>query len=633
MCGIAGIYTFSSIDKSCGQQIIGMTDMLEHRGPDHKATWTNNRGIYLGHTRLSIIDLSEKGNQPMHGTSESTTIVFNGEIYNYIELRQQLKSEGVHFRSESDTEVILALYQKYGLECINILRGMFAFGLWDNTRKRLLLARDRVGKKPLYYANESGNFYFASEIKAIQSVIPRSSLKLDEESLDEYLSFGFISGVKTIYKNIHELAPGSMLIAEGPEHYQIRKYWEPTWVSEDSVAFDSAVEETDKILADAVQLRLRSDVPVGIFLSGGIDSGILTALVSANQKENFMTFSVGFEDMHYDERPLAKVVAQRYGTDHHEIVIRSDVASVLPGIVQAYDEPFADPSMIPSFYISEFASKYVKVILTGDGGDELFGGYRRHRAAALYEKIAGIHLDSFVKSVARNIYRALPAPQTHRTKYAFLYRFLHGVACDQIDRVFTWFSGGFDTNEKKELYKDPPASDYGMNLLKERLSLSGNLNMADQMMALDFEWMLPNDLLVKMDIASMAHGLEARSPFLDQHLVQWAHSLPEMVKLSGASTKPLLRAIAKRYLPERIANAPKRGFEIPLCRWLTHNLKDLCEDSILTSNGIVSDLFKKTYLERLLHRKIQMEPRRWAMQIWTLLMLSLWDRYCYKPYA
>jgi asparagine synthase (glutamine-hydrolysing) len=610
-----------------------MTDRLAHRGPDYKATWTDNRGIYLGHTRLSIIDLSEKGNQPMHGPSEETTIVFNGEIYNYIELRRQLRSEGVHFRSESDTEVILALYEKYGSDCVTRLRGMFAFGLWDNTRKRLLLARDRVGKKPLYYASEGGNFYFASEIKAIQSVIPRSSLKLDEAALDEYLSFGFISGGKTIYSNILELPPGSLLTIDIDGNPDIKAYWGPQWLQDKKLDFNEAIEKLKILLSDSVVARLRSDVPVGIFLSGGMDSGLLTALASANRKENVMTFSVGFEDMHYDERPMANVIAQRYGTDHHEIVIRPDVVSVLPRIVQAYDEPFADPSTIPSFYISEYASKFVKVILTGDGGDELFGGYRRHRAAALYEKIAGIHLDSVIQSVARNIYRTLPTPQTHRTKYAFLYRFLHGVACDQIDRVFTWFSGGFDTNEKKGLYKDPPACDYGMNLLKERLTLLGNLNMADQMMALDFEWMLPNDLLVKMDIASMAHGLEARSPFLDQHLVQWAHSLPETVKLSGVSTKPLLRAIAKHYLPERIANGPKRGFEIPLRRWLTHNLRDLCEDSILTSNGIVSDLFNKTYLEKLLYRKIPVEPRRWAVQIWTLLMLSLWDRFCYRPDA
>jgi asparagine synthase (glutamine-hydrolysing) len=497
----------------------------------------------------------------------------------------------------------------------------------------LLLARDRVGKKPLYYASEGGNFYFASEIKAIQSVIPRSSLNLDEESLDEYLSFGFISGGKTIYSNILELPPGSLLTIDIDGNRDIKVYWRSQWLQDKKLDFNEAVEKLKILLSDSVVARLRSDVPVGIFLSGGMDSGLMTALASANRKENFMTFSVGFEDMHYDERPMANIIAQKYGTDHHEIVIRPDVGSVLPRIVQAYDEPFADPSAIPSFYISEYASKFVKVILTGDGGDELFGGYRRHRAAALYEKIAGIHLDSVMQSIARNIYRTLPAPKAHRTKYAFLYRFLHGVACDQIDRFFTWFSGGFDTGEKKGLYKDPPARDYGINLLKERLSLLGNLNMADQMMALDFEWMLPNDLLVKMDIASMAHGLEARSPFLDQHLVQWAHSLPEMVKLPGVSTKPLLRALAQRYLPERIANGPKRGFEIPLRRWLTYNLKDLCEDSILTSNGIVSDLFKKTYLEKLLHRKIQMEPRRWAMQIWTLLMLALWDRHCYRPHA
>jgi asparagine synthase (glutamine-hydrolysing) len=609
-----------------------MIDTISHRGPDDTATWSNGNGIFLGHRRLSVIDLSIRGRQPMTDSSGNTCIIHNGEIYNYIELRNQLKSEGFQFKSDSDTEVILHLYKKYNSKCVKHLRGMFAFGLWDKSEKKLMLARDRVGKKPMYYMNFDNSFYFASEIKALKAVLHKSSMDIDYEALDEYLSFGFISGEKTIYKNIREVPPGCLLTLDSPNNLRIEKYWEPTWIPKNNTHFATTVEETEKLLTEAVSIRLRADVPVGIFLSGGIDSCLITAIAQKIQNSPCITFSVGFEDDKYDERPLARTVADQYGTEHHEILIKPDIVSVLPKIVRAYDEPFADASAIPSYYIAQYASRHVKVVLNGDGGDELFAGYRRHIATVILEKLKRLYLGNAFKSFSNNVLKVLPIPMSQRTTYAFLHRFLRGIAKNSEERYLAWFSEGFNTFEKKELYKTTPSVDFGIKEMKAILQDLNGLEELDRIIALDFKWVLPFDLLVKMDIATMAHGLEARSPFLDQELVQWANRLPLNVKLPRFTSKPILRKLAKRYLPDEIVNAPKKGFEIPLYKWLSNDLKELSADSILSPNSILQDLFHKDYLTKLIFRKTSMEPGRWSVLVWTLLMLSLWERYCHKSH-
>ncbi len=632
MCGIAGIWTENKNSNQKNRVLINsMIEALYHRGPDYKGTWYNEKeGIFLGHSRLSIIDLSEKAHQPMIGGQGNTCIVYNGEVYNYIEIRNQLKAEGVIFRTNSDTEVVLALYNKYGLEFVKYLRGMFALAIWDNIKKILILARDRVGKKPLYYITFENNLYFASETKAIKKVIPRHLLEIDRKALDEYLSFGFISGEKTIYKNIRELPPSSLLVASSPSNFKIQKYWQPEWLPKTKINFSQAVEEASNILVDAVRIRLRADVPVGIFLSGGIDSSLVTAIAAKVNQNQCITFSVGFEDNLFDERPLARLVAEQYKTQHHEILIKPDIKVILPRIVQSYDEPFADASAIPSYYISEYASRYVKVILNGDGGDELFAGYRRHIATAILERLNRAYIGFILERLGNNLLKLMPLPKSYRTKYAFLYRFLRALANTDVQRYRIFFDEGFESAEKIQLYKFVFSIDYGLVEMKKILNEINKLDELDQIIALDFLWGLPYDLLVKMDIATMAHGLEARSPFLDQELVQWANKLPSSVKLPGISTKPILREIAKRYLPNEIVKAPKRGFEIPLYKWLTTDLKDFCRDIILSSNNLLQDLFNKRYLESLLNGKRNIEPHRWSMMVWILLMLGLWDIYCYK---
>ncbi len=631
MCGIAGLWTLvrhGENEKENVKNVESMSDALVHRGPDDEGLWFDaDSGIYLGHRRLSIIDLTSEAHQPMLGKDGDTCIIFNGEIYNYIEIRRQLNSEGIHFKSRSDTETLLVLYEKYGLDFVKHLRGMFAFVLWDSVRRRLIMARDRVGKKPLYYLHFNDNLYFASEIKAIRAVVPESVLGIDERSLDEYLSFGFISGEKTIYRKVRELLPGSLLVASSPNDFKIQRYWQPQWEERKEIPYDEAVEEGDKLLRDSVSLRLRADVPVGVFLSGGVDSGLITAMAAQLQSTLCITFSVGFEDDAYDERPLAKKVAERYHTNHHEILIKPDVSSILPKIVRAYDEPFADPSCIPSYYVAQYARRYVKVVLNGDGGDELFGGYRRYIAASFMETMNKSCIGKVAQKCGTGMLGFMPAPQAHRNAYAFLYRFLRGASLPCVERYLAWLTEGFNTVEKSSLYKIAPPVDYAMDEFKRVMLEAGERDGVGKIMAIDFIWSLSYDLLVKMEIATMSHGLEARSPFLDQNVVEWACRLPLEYKVKGMKTKVLLRQLAEKYLPKDVAHAPKRGFEIPLSRWVRQDLHEMIHDLCLSENGILFSLFDRDNVRNLLKGNRNMDPDRWSKRVWLLFMLAAWEKF------
>ncbi len=632
MCGILGFWVRrADAYEEYKSNLPIATKLLAHRGPDASGSWFDRESlICLAHTRLSIIDLSDNANQPMVGPSGRSFIVFNGEIYNYLEIRRTLSADGVQFKTSGDTETVLALYEKYGIRCLDFLRGMYAFALWDASTKKLFLARDRVGKKPLYFSFCDGCFCFASEIKALKCFLPQRSLEINQRALDEYLTFGFISGNKTIYTNIHELLPGHYLVITGPElrETRVKKYWEIEWSLKGRTCFAEAVEETDRLLTEAVKLRLRADVPVGIFLSGGIDSGLVTAIASRLQDTPCITFSVGFENDPLDERPLAKMVSNKYGTRHYEILIKPDIASVLPEIVRAYDEPFADASAVPTFYVAEFASNHLKVVLNGDGGDELFCGYRRHVAANILQKMKRTGIDVPANVLATLFINRCPVPAKHRSSYGFLFRFLRGMGGSVSDRYNAWFTDGFTASEKENLY-DGPFHDYANEEINSFLENFKGLDELDRMIAFDFTWSLPYDLLVKMDIASMYHSLETRSPFLDQELVEAVLHYPTCTKLRWFETKPILRKLARKYLPDDVARAPKRGFEIPLAKWLEGDLKELAEDVFFSRNNILGDRFSLSFLEKLLNKEnIRLEPGRWATLIWILLMLGLWDEYC-----
>lgn len=627
MCGINGLWDASGLlEEDLQERLRRMTLMLTHRGPDEQDLWREPEiGVGLGHTRLSIIDLSPTGHQPMVGPSGSAVTVFNGEIYNYLELREELMAGGVQFRGTSDTEVLLALYEKYGLDCVNRLRGMFAFAIWDRAERRLVLGRDRLGKKPLYWRLDGQTLYFASEIKAIR-VASTANVTMDQEAVDEYLSFGFIAGERTIYKEIRELPPGCLLVATQPTKVAIMRYWEPRWKPKAKLSFTDAANDAEALLTEAIRIRLRSDVPIGVFLSGGIDSGLITAIVT-KIAGRCLTVSVGFEDEFFDERPLARQVAQRYETDHHEILLRPDVSSLIPKITRYYDEPFADASAIPSFAVAAYARQHMKVVLTGDGGDELFAGYRRDLAAGFASGLISLVGDAKLAVLSKALLRALPSPHTHRSSYAFFHRFLRGTAVQNTHRMLLWSSDGFTPLERLQLGGRPNGSGEGLRAFDSFMASCGGMRLLERTLAMDLLWILPYDLLVKMDIATMAHGLEARSPFLDHELVEWAALLPNHVRLPGVSTKPILRRLARKYLPDNVRLAPKKGFEVPLYRWLTRDLKEMRDDLLLSRTGLVARMLDCAKVEQLLKGDPRIEPGRWARLVWILLMLAAWDYY------
>ena len=629
MCGIAGIFSKlprDSIDLSTETQ--RMISNLRHRGPDDKGFWVDStRRLSLGHCRLAIIDVTQEGHQPMVSKCGRYIISFNGEIYNFQELKAELEGLGAQFYGHSDTEVLLQGISEWGMRrTLDKLIGMFALALWDEVEQCLFLIRDRVGKKPLYYLETSTALYFASEIKAFRSLKFDTS-QLDTGSLHHYLTCGYVPSPRTIYKEILEVPPAHYMVCDSNLRLNCRPYWTLTWQGEDNGSIQHPEERVETLLKDAIRLRLRSDVAIGCFLSGGIDSGLIVSLASGYMKKELITLTISVEEESVDESPLAELVAKQYGTKHHVVRITPDIRNDLPQVLAAYDEPFADPSAIPSYLISREARNYVKVVLNGDGGDEVLGGYRRHQAMYLLSKYNSI-FNLISKIHPEYILAMLPLPTAFRSPYAFIHRFLRGISDDPFDRYISWCVDGFDEKEKTNLWLEhvAPSTKPTSALLADKFV---NLRVADQIdhfMAMDLLLNLPDCLLVKMDIATMAHGLEARSPFLDHRLVEYTSSLPSKLKLSAWNTKPILRRIAKRYLPEDIVTAPKRGFEIPLIKWLREDLKEVVYDVCLSPNGIVLELFRNKYVEDLLSDRLALDPGRWANRVWLLLMLGLWDQ-------
>lgn len=622
MCGIAGIW--GRVDPGA---LRTMGRCLAHRGPDDEGIWTQpEAGVGLVSRRLAVIDL-EGGHQPIFNRDGRIVTVCNGEIYNYRELREELIAKGYRFTTQTDTEVIVHLYEESGLDFVDRLRGMFAIAIWDDRQRQLVLARDRAGKKPLYYTEDGDEFCFASEIKALAHHRRAASrpLEIDDQSLADYLAWTAVPAPGTIYRAIRAALPAHVMVVRERRVHESRRYWHLRIQPKIRIRPADAVDRIDALIRESVHLRLRSDVPVGVFLSGGIDSGIITAMAAAEYPGRITTISIGFEDGEFDERPLARRVAQQYGTDHHEVLVRPDAAEILPRIAAAYDQPFADSSAIPSYYAAEAARRHVKVVLNGDGGDEVFAGYRRYVAAHLGGRLGRLDGPA-MRAFWRMLADALPVPRSFRTSYAFGHRWLRGLGADSRDRYLAWAVDGIDHDAQRALggQGEGPSS-YHPWLARDPSSVG--LGPVDSMLADDFHTVLPDDLLVKMDIATMAHGLEARSPLLDHVLIEAVSPFPESLKLHGLQTKPLLRKLALRYLPIEVRTAPKRGFEIPRLRWLRHELRELRDDIVLSPSGLLAERFDRDRLERFLRRPRGVDPGRWAGHVWILLMLGLWDRY------
>jgi asparagine synthase (glutamine-hydrolysing) len=623
MCGIAGI-----VSQSADLEFIGpMTEALSHRGPDGSGIWSDGL-CALGHRRLAIIDLSEKGKQPLCNESETVWIVFNGEIYNFQELRVELEGCGHKFNSHTDTEVIVHAYEQWGTACLKKLRGMFAFAIWDQQERRLFLARDRVGKKPLYYADNGRCFAFASELQGLlqNPEVPR---EVDLEAIDSYLSWGYVPAPLTGFKKVSKLLPAHFLVLaighDGTVITMVERYWDLEYFPKFTMAESEAREQLRATLTDAVRYRLISDVPLGAFLSGGIDSSIVVGLMAEVSGARVKTFSIGFDDNDYNELTFARAIAERWGTDHTEMIVEPDELAVLRKLVRHYGEPYADSSAIPTFYVSQITRSGVTVALNGDGGDESFAGYDRYAATRIADRIASL---SFLGSATAVLAGFLPDSIDPKNRVRRAKRFLSAAHEEKPVRYGNWVSY-FTAAAKKHLYapsfKEAVATNDGSHWMEDLWKEVGALESVDAAMAVDIKSYLPYDLLTKVDIASMANSLEARSPFLDHEVMEFAARLPAHLKLRGRQSKYLLKKTFADLLPEENVNRRKMGFGVPIAKWLRTSSRELLQDTLLSRRARERGYFKPERVDCLVQEHVA-ERADHSFQLWNLLMLELWQQ-------
>jgi asparagine synthase (glutamine-hydrolysing) len=623
MCGIAGIATRGGLRDSDPDLVSRMLESLAHRGPDDQHMRGDDKTL-LGARRLSIIDL-EGGRQPMTEESGRILVTQNGEIYNYVELRKDLERKGHRFQTMSDTETIAHLYEEHGTSFVEHLRGMFAIAIWDARVGRLVLARDRLGKKPLYWRLTSGRITYGSELKAILAD-PEAERVIDRDALARYLQYQYVPAPMTILRGVAQLPAANILTWDGDEP-RVERYWSPAY--EPKVARDAREDEAEglEIMREAVRLRLRSDVPVGVFLSGGMDSSVVTALMAEASAEPVRTFSIGFENQAFDELPYARAVARRYGTTHIEEVVRLDAIDLLPELADHYDEPFGDPSAIATFRVAQLASQHLKVVLTGDGGDESFGGYSRYRTHQIFGALNVV--PRRLLQVAARSGRIATLPLGERSRLRRRLRIADALFGLDPDERYVRLMSIFDGGERAKLMPDRNGSStsYLLEVLRD-----GPAEPVDRMLRADLLTYLPDDLLVKMDRATMGNSLEARAPLLDHRLVEFAARLPIERKIVGGTSKVLLRAIAKQLMPAEHIDRPKMGFTPPTGDWFRGSLGARYQDLVLAPDSATRDHLDPRVADRLLaeHRAGTAEHEH---QLWLLLMFELWARRWLRPAA
>jgi asparagine synthase (glutamine-hydrolysing) len=607
MCGICGIVsTGGAIDPA---RLAAMSATLVHRGPDSDGSFASN-GVGLAARRLAIIDL-ETGDQPIANETGALHVVQNGEIYNYRELRRELERAGHRFTTHGDTEVLVHLYEEHGLRFAERLRGMFAIAIWDAERSRLVLARDRYGIKPLYYRVQADELGFASELRAL----PRGEIDLD--ALEAFLAFNSIPAPMTIFRETRKLPPGHTLVWEGGRA-ELSRYARPAPVEAGDVRADEdaeLVEELRARLRDSVRAHLVADVPVGVLLSGGIDSSALTALAAQESTEAVRTFSIGFEERSFDELADARLVAEQYGTEHRELVLRPDAALLLPALAEAFDEPFADSSALPTYLVSQLAAEDVKVALSGEGGDELFGGYYTY-AADLLALRAGR-----VARIARPLVERLPSSSA---KASFDYkakRFVRGAHLPPLERHHAW-KEIFSKGARAELTGRPSSFD-PVELLHARFAETEGAELLARLQDVDLGLYLVDDLLVKTDRASMAHSLEARVPFLDPMVTNFALALPTRRKVRGLRKKVLLRKTVEPLVPSRILSGRKRGFSIPAAAWLRGRLEPFARETLSATTLRRQGFFRPDVVTRLIDDHVARREDL-SRQLWGLIAFTLW---------
>jgi asparagine synthase (glutamine-hydrolysing) len=619
MCGILGIADKRGTDEA---ELRTMRDTMFHRGPDDAGLWLNNeRTVGLAHRRLSIIDLSEAGRQPMSDREGNVWLTFNGEIYNFREIRNELRAKGYIFGSNTDTEVLLNAYKEWGSDCLNRLNGMFSFGIYDEKEKLIFLARDRIGKKPLYYSKNVGRFCFSSELKAL--LADRSiSREIDLKALNDFLAFGYVSGDSCIFSSVRKLPPASAMIYDlFKGEANIWRYWNPPDnIHTGGISESDLLEELESLIKDAVRLRLSSDVPLGAFLSGGVDSSLIVALMCAVSGNPVKTFSIGFDDSRFDELSYARIVANHFHTDHHEMTVKADSLEILPALVNQFDEPFADSSMIPTYYVSRATKDFVTVALSGDGGDELFGGYSSYLGTLVNHKAERVMPYSLRKAIGSV---AAFLPERKRLK-----RHLSRLKLDPlsafIDRAgYTYFTEPL----RKQLFRNEILSSLGDSVSAPEMARrflfdSRDGDLVNRMTYTDFMTYLPDDVLVKVDRASMLVSLEVRAPLLDYRLAEFSfRNIPGGLKVKNITTKYLLKKLAEKILPPDLDINRKWGFSIPVSEWFRGNCHRQMREFLLEGDHA---FFRKEYIAKLINE--HMAGVDHGNRLFTLLSFTFWKR-------
>ena len=645
MCGIAGALWWNPSRAISAKTLQRMTDSIRHRGPDadgyyfwptpdsnagrnflaRNSATTQVTGVALGHRRLSIIDVAGSP-QPQGNEDNNVQIVFNGEIYNYLELRTELLNAGHQFRTEGDTEVIVHLYEQYGLDFVQHLRGMFALVIWDAGRQRLVLARDRAGKKPFYYRIEDGRLAFASELKALLQIpdIPRT---LNRQAVLQFLTLQYVPHPHCILEGFSKLPPATLGVLENGQ-LNLHTYWSPPFDQPDfsRSTVDDWREELDATLSEAVRLRLRSDVPLGAFLSGGVDSTVICGLMQTQLDRPVQTFSIGFPVAAFDERAFARQASQHLGTEHHEAVVTPDALSILPQLIWHYDEPFGDSSAIPTMYLSRMTREHVTVALTGDAGDELFCGYERYRAV----KLTGMtdFVPKWARRFASSVISRLPSSVEHRSFRRRLKRLLESLAQDPERRYLNWItifnSSRLEWLVTAELWtlalNEDPA-----NCIFDAYRKFPDRDFVTRTTATDLQTYLPCDILTKVDIASMAASLECRCPLLDHKVIELSARMPIEVKQTMKQSKKVLMETFRRLIPADIQTRKKMGFGVPIDHWFRAELKPLLHDILLSRRCLDRGLLNEQSVRQLINEHTSSRVDH-AYRLWNLLCLELWQR-------
>lgn len=646
MCGIAGASWTSNAEPLPEFVLKKMTDVLFHRGPDDAGAFfsksnsdvgTRGRdGAALGFRRLSIIDLSG-GHQPLSNEDETVWIAFNGEVYNYRELKPELESLGHQFRTASDTECIVHAYEQWGHDCVLHLRGMFAFAIWDERRRRLFLARDRMGQKPLVYRVADGRLLFASELKALIQV-PGAPRDIDPRAVAEFVTLQYVPHPRVMLAGYQKLPPAHWAEFDASTgDFKVQRYWRAPYArpedQDDSfpkrelnnaATISVALRET---LTEAVRLRMRSDVPFGAFLSGGVDSTIITGLMQQQTSQRVKTFSIGFSVKKYDERSYAREAAAKLGTEHHEFVVDPSAVEILPRLIWHYDEPFADSSAIPTMYLSKLTRQHVTVALSGDGGDELFAGYDRYRAVELAAEI-----DRWPWLMRAPLYsplwKYLPVPFHQKSRLRQIKRFITALGMTPERRYGNWMSIHDDARRRSLFSADfqQRLQGYdGLSFLLQSYADCSESDFVQRTTCVDTETYLPCDILTKVDIASMAFSLEARSPFMDHRVVELAASIPREFKLQKGLGKQILIKTFEDLLPKSIQTRPKMGFGVPLDHWFRDELREMMTDTLLDSRTLSRGYFNPSAIRRMIdeHTSSQWDH---SSRLWLLLVFELWHR-------